>query len=237
MIQEVAYGEHPSQRCELRLPDGLGPFPVAALMHGGCFRQGYSSELMLPLCDDLVGRGWAAWNVEYRRLGVRGGGGWPATFDDIGAAIDVLAGLDAPLDLGRLAAIGHSAGGCLALWAGGRADGAVRVEAAVGQAPLADLVACAREDVCGDQVPTLLDGGPNDRPDRYRAASPAARLPLRCRTLVVHGALDDTVPQAHSVAFAQAAGERCTAVLPADGDHMEHIDPGSASWRAVIEWL
>jgi acetyl esterase/lipase len=235
---EHAYGDHPSQRCELLVPDGPGPFPVAAVFHGGCFRQHYDSSLMLELCDDLNRRGWAAWNVEYRRLGVRGeGGGWPHTFHDAAAAIDALAELDAGLDLGRVAAIGHSAGGCLALWAGGRADGAVLVEAAVGQAPLADLAACAREGVCGEQVQTLLEGGPDERPDRYRDASPAERLPLRCRTLVVHGALDDTVPQAHSVAFARAAGAGCAVVLPDDGDHMEHLDPRSASWRAVVEWL
>ncbi len=136
-----------------------------------------------------------------------------------------------------MAAIGHSAGGCLALWAGGRTDGAVSVAAAIGQGALIDLARCAREAVCGSQVPLLLGGGPGERPERYREASPAERLPLRCRTLVVHGALDDTVPQAHSIAFARAAGERCTAVLPADGGHMDHLDPESDSWRAVIEWL
>ena len=142
---------------------------------------------MLALCDDLVGRGWAAWNVEYRRLGTAGGGGWPATFDDVGGGHRRAgrAGRAARPEPGG----GHRPfGRRLPGPVGRRPCGRRRAgRAAVGQAPLADLVACAREGVCGDQVPTLLDGGPDERPDRYREASPAARLPLRCRTLVVHG--------------------------------------------------
>ena len=234
---EHRYGEHPSQLAELTLPAGGGPFPVAALIHGGCFRQRYDRHLMDDLCADLVGRGWAAWNVEYRRLGRGAGGGWPATFEDVAAAVDALAGLPAPLDLDRVAAIGHSAGGCLALWVAGRAGPRVAVAAAVGQAPLADLDACAREGVCGDQVPALMGGGPADVPDRYAAASPRARLPLRCRTLVVHGLRDDTVPASQSTAFADAAGAGCARVLLSHEGHYEHLEPGSACWRAVVEWL
>ena len=77
---------------------------------------------MRPLCGDLARRGFAALNVEYRRLG-REGGGWPQTFDDVAAAIDHLADLamrDADLDLERVTMLGHSAGGQLALWAAGR---------------------------------------------------------------------------------------------------------------------
>jgi acetyl esterase/lipase len=208
------------------------------VVHGGCFRPRYDLSGTEAICADLAGRGWAAWNVEYRRLGRHDGGGWPQTFGDVSRAIDTLPDIDAPLDLERVAVIGHSAGGCLALWAAGRdPHQRVRITDAVGQAPLSDLAACARDGVCGDQVQHMLGGEPGDVPERYRQASPAERLPLRCRTLLVHGALDDTVPQSHSVAFAAAAGERCQTVLLDQGDHMEHIDPASASWRAVVEWL
>jgi acetyl esterase/lipase len=237
MRSEHRYGGHKSQRAELTLPSGPGPFPVAALIHGGCFRQGYDRRLMDGLAADLAGRGWATWNVEYRRLGLRAGGGWPATFDDVAAAVDALAGLDAPLDLERVVAIGHSAGGCLALWAGLRRDAAVAVTAAVGQAPLADLAGCAREGVCGDQVPALLGGGPDAVPEHYAAASPVERLPLRCRTLVVHGLRDDIVPPDQSTGFADAAGAGCDRALLEREAHMEHLEPGSACWRAVVAWL
>jgi acetyl esterase/lipase len=232
-----AYGDHPSQRGELHTPAGPGPFPVAALIHGGCWRASYDRSLMEPLCMDLVERGWAAWNVEYRRLGDGQGGGWPESFEDAGAALDVLADLAAPLDLRRVAAVGHSAGGCLALWVAGRERATVAVTDAVGQAPIADLAAAAREGVCDGQVPRLLGGGPDEVPDRYLAASPIERLPLRCRTLVVHGPADDVVPQSHSVRFAAAAGEWCSCELPDGEGHFEHLDPASRSWRAVTGWL
>jgi acetyl esterase/lipase len=73
-----------------------------------------------PLVPDLGGRGWAVWNLEYRRLGWRSRGGWPGTLEDVAAGIDELGRLDAPLDLARVVAIGHSAGGHLALWAAAR---------------------------------------------------------------------------------------------------------------------
>ena len=140
-----AYGPGPAQVGELWVPDGAGPHPVAVLLHGGFWRASYDHTLMEPLAADLVGQGWAAWNVEYRRVGMTGGG-WPGTFDDVAAAVDLLArlGREAPgLDLGRVVPIGHSAGGHLALWCAARAglparapgaDPAVVAAAAVSQA-------------------------------------------------------------------------------------------------------
>ena len=118
------YGPHRSQRADLRLPAGPGPHPVMVLIHGGSWHERYGRIVMRGLVGDLVRRGWAAWNVEYRRLG--GGGGWPATFVDVAAAIDHLAALERhpelgqALDLDRVSVLGHSAGGHLALWVAGR---------------------------------------------------------------------------------------------------------------------
>ncbi|HTZ36296.1 MAG TPA: alpha/beta hydrolase, partial [Stellaceae bacterium] len=120
--QRFAYGAEASQFGELWLPQApAGPAPVAVLLHGGCWRASYGLDLMQPLAADLRERGVAVWNIEYRRLG-ESGGGYPGTFADVGAAFDALRGLAAryPIDLHRLAAIGHSAGGQLALWAAGR---------------------------------------------------------------------------------------------------------------------
>ena len=110
------YGPQRSQRADLHQPRGPGPHPVMILIHGGSWRKRYSRVVMRALAGDLVRRGWAVWNIEYRRLG--DGGGWPATFEDVAAAIDHLDELQAPLDLERVSVLGHSAGGHLALWAG-----------------------------------------------------------------------------------------------------------------------
>src|SRR5690348_1493698 len=80
------YGPHRSQRAELHLPAGKRPHPVMVLVHGGSWSTQYGLVVMRALARDLVHAGWAAWNIEYRRLGE--GGGWPCTFADVAAAID-----------------------------------------------------------------------------------------------------------------------------------------------------
>jgi acetyl esterase/lipase len=233
-----SYGSDPSQFGELHLPDGEGPHPVAVVLHGGFWRDRYDLRLMDALCADLARRGIAAWNVEYRRLG--GGGGWPATFDDVAAAIDRLADLDAPLDLRRVAAVGHSAGGHLALRAATRERPRVPVTAAVGQAAVTDLAQAARLDLSGGVVAELLGGSPETAPERYAAASPIERLPAGVPVLLVHGARDDTVPVSLSRDYrraAAAAGDACDLVVGERDGHFEHLDPASAAWGTVIRWL
>ncbi len=229
------YGPHRSNVAELFLPAGAGPHPVCVLVHGGCWRQRYDRHLMDALADDLAARGWAAWNVEYRRVGLHAGGGWPETGADIAAAIDHLAGLDAPLGLSRVAAVGHSAGGHLALWAAQRAGADVPLTAVVGQAAVSDLEAASAQGVCGGMVERLLGGPPARAADQYRAASPARHLPLRVPALLVHGDRDDTVPVEMSRDFAAAAG--CDLAELAGDGHYEHLESGSRAWATVVEWL
>ena len=229
------YGGHRSQVANLTLPDGPGPHPVVVLVHGGCWRAQYDPQLMDGLAAAVAEQGRAAWNIEYRRVGLRAGGGWPATFDDVSAAIDHLAEVDAPLDLERVAAVGHSVGGQLVLWAAGRKGARVPLSAVVGQAAVSDLEQAAARGVCGGMVVQLLGGPPDRVPDRYREASPARRLPLEVPALLVHGGCDDIVPAAMSREFAAAAG--CELAELADDGHFEHIEPGSRAWATVVTWL
>jgi len=114
---EIRYGEDESQVAELHLPPGSGRVPTAVVIHGGFWQSAYGMSLATPLAADLARNGIAGYAIEYRRVG--NGGGWPTTFDDVAAAIDALA--DQPrVDLTRVVAIGHSAGGQLALWAAAR---------------------------------------------------------------------------------------------------------------------
>ena len=116
-----SYGEHPSQLGELYLPAGSGPFPVTVVVHGGFWKAQYDRSLMEGLCADLAAHGLAAWNIEYRRVGA--GGGWPTTLEDVGAAVDLLAELDAPLDFGA-----HRCGICGTVRIGGSQNGRARQE-------------------------------------------------------------------------------------------------------------
>ncbi|MEX0673388.1 MAG: prolyl oligopeptidase family serine peptidase [Gaiellaceae bacterium] len=218
----VRYGEHPSQVVELFEPAGE-PRGAAVLIHGGFWRAAYDRHLMDALCRDLAARGWAAWNLEYRRLGDRGG--WPETFDDVEAGIGAIGASNT-----LLLAIGHSAGGHLALWAAARR----LITHAVAQAGVVDLAEAARLGLSGGVVDELVP------PELYDRASPAAMLPLGVPQLLVHGEEDDAVPVAMSRdyrAAAVAAGDDVSLVtLPGVG-HFEHLDPASEAWRAVVEWL
>ena len=157
---------------------------------------------MRALAADLVERGWAVWNIEYRRVG--NGGGWPETFADVAAAIDRLDGLHPSLDLSRVDVLGHSAGGHLALWAAGAhgaADGRagrdrraprVPIARAISLAGVCDLAGAYR-DWHGGAVRALMGGSPERLPERYEVADPLRRVPLAMPVLLVHGVLDETV--------------------------------------------
>jgi acetyl esterase/lipase len=236
------YGEHPQQCCDLYQPAAGGPHPVAILLHGGYWQGPYTKLVMQPLCHDLARRGYAAWNVEYRRLG-SDGGGWPQTFDDVAAAIDLLAELtDARLDLERVVLVGHSAGGQLALWAAGRRE---LPAAAPGAAPVVTaarvLALAAVSDLprAGDPAVKLLGGSPSEVPERWAQADPMRRIPLGVPVGLVHGTRDATVGVQRSrdyAAAAEAAGAPVT-LIETHGDHRALIDPGSDSWKAAAGWL
>ena len=245
-VSTIAYGDHPDQVADLSLPEGAGQHPVVVLVHGGFWREQYRRDLMTPLARDLVGRGYAVWNIEYRRVG--GAGGWPETFEDAAAAIDHLATLDARLDLHRVATVGHSAGGHLAMWLASRhrlADGApgadpqVRPIFAVSQAGVVDLDLAARNGLGGGAAPALMGGGPGEVPDRYAAGDPAALVPIDIPSLLVHGRDDTTVPLRQSEAYVDAADEAGDPARLAvvDGDHFTVITPDTEVWRTVLDAL
>jgi acetyl esterase/lipase len=218
------------------------------LIHGGFWRARYDLRLQDGLVGDLAARGWAVWNLEFRRLGWRSGGGWPATFEDVAAGIDVLGRLDAPLDRTTVVAIGHSAGGHLALWAAARpgmpagapgAEPGVRLAGAVAQAGVADLREAARLDLSNGAARELLGGPPGRLPQRYDLASPIERLPFGVPQLLVHGDADDVVPVSIARRYAEraaAAGDPCELVELHRVGHMEHLHPASEAWAAVTRW-
>jgi acetyl esterase/lipase len=245
--ETYAYGRHRHQFGELTLPDGVGPdapVPVAVLVHGGSWLAEYDLGQLRPAAEDLAGRGWAAWNIEYRRLGGDSGGGWPQTLHDVSAAVDhleVLVADGAPLDLGRVVLIGHSAGGHLALLDAARdlQSRAVELRAAVGIAPLTDLAA-AHARGGGATIEALLGGTPTERPEVYAAASPTPHLPSRVPRLLVHGDRDAHVPAEMSVEYVRSArrgGDAADLRLLPGLDHFEVVYPASSAWAAVVEYL
>jgi acetyl esterase/lipase len=237
------YGADPAQFGELWLPS-VTPAATVVIIHGGFWRARYDLSLGRPLAADLAQRGYAAWNLEYRRVGA--GGGWPATFEDIAAGIDLLAEL--PVGSTRVAASGHSAGGHLAAWAAGRpglppgAPGArplVAVAAVISQAGVLALADCAREGVGGTAALDLMGGRPQDLPQRYQLADPMTAVPVEAPVLCLHSRADDAVPFAYSERYASAASQAGgrARLHETDGDHFTLIDPHSADWQVAASAL
>lgn len=251
--RRIAYGRDSLQFGDLRLPPGRGPFPVAVVVHGGCWYSPYASlRNTAPLAAALTERGIATWNVEYRRYD-HPGGGWPGTFDDVAAALHHVRALarEFPLDTTRVAAAGHSAGAQLSLWLASR--GKTRPESvAVGVPPLtlAGVVSIGgitdlrefyarQRATCGNPaVESLLGGVPDSMPARVREVSPMERVPIGVPSVHIAGSADRIAPRSSLDAYAAAARARGDSVevqtIPADG-HFEAIAPTRAAGRAVIE--
>lgn len=247
----LRYGAHPEQIADVRLPGREAPHAVVLLLHGGFWREEYDRHHTDPMALDLVARGHAVVSVEYRRLG--GAGGWPTTFDDVAAAVDLLPGLlvsAAPtVSRSPLVTLGHSAGGHLALWAAGRhglppgsrwhrrAEPGLRRTLAL--APVAD-VAYAHELRLDDGVVAELLG-PEDTgwPGRLAEVDPTG-LPPAGAVVIVHGNEDRHVPLEVSRRYLRSmAGVGGTAhldVLPGV-EHFALIEPTSAAWPAVLDAL
>ncbi len=204
------YGPLPDQHAMV-----YGDGPAAIVIHGGFWRAKWQEPIMAAVASAIAGLGYQAWSIEYRRVG--DGGGYPETLDDVAAAIRA-----APEP--RFA-IGHSAGGHLALWSAAEA----LVPAAVSLAGVCDLQAGVRDNLGDGAVRDFLHG--IDRPD----ADPMRRLPIEASIVLVHGTDDDVVPIAQSRTFAAASG--CELLeLPGAG-HFEVVDPRTTSWQAIEELL
>ena len=248
--RRIVYGDGDLQFGELRLPaDSDASVPVVLLIHGGCWLSDFDYHHATHLAAALVDDGYAVWTPEYRRVGDPGGG-WPGTFTDVARAADSLRDLvqDYPLDLQRVVAVGHSAGGQLALWLAAREalpkDSEIRGEEPL---PLAGVVSLAgitdmaaysvgEPGSCNSAVEPLLGGSPDAVPRRYAETSPLSLLPRSAPQWLVQGARDSIVPPAFAARYVQvatAAGIQAQLVAVPQSGHFELVVPGSPAWPAV----
>ena len=239
----VRYGDAPSQFVNVGLPrDVEGSIPVVVLIHGGFWRAEYDLGLMEPLAADLNQRGFATWNLEYRRVGDEGGG-YPGTLDDVAAGVDAMFDRAAEfrLDLSKVTVVGHSSGGHLALWLATR-DAAsagpglrprVAPALAIGLGPVFNLVSAAEEGLGGGAVSQFF-GGSIDDASALDIATPA--LASTTPLVVVRGADDDIVPARFTEPAVAGSADRVRYV-DVPGDHFALIDPSSAAWAAVVDLL
>eukprot|EP00928_Gymnodinium_smaydae_P090611 TRINITY_DN74397_c0_g1_i1.p1 TRINITY_DN74397_c0_g1~~TRINITY_DN74397_c0_g1_i1.p1 ORF type:complete len:353 (+),score=63.07 TRINITY_DN74397_c0_g1_i1:88-1059(+) len=255
-------------------PGGKDVHGTVVVMHGGYWKNRYGLDDeygnagTASLAPFFRERGFSAVELEYRRRD-HVGGGWPGTNQDILEALRCVKELKSKADSAmtgcqenevakvaamealrpeRLVLIGHSAGGCLALWAAhevvAMAAPDLKVALVLALAPVADLRRAFELRVSddGDAVERYMRCSPGDEgaAERYSAASPAARLPVTFPLLVAWGDSDKDVPPAlveeyAKSAIASASGPGLVEALSIAGaDHFDVVAAGSDAWRLRI---
>ena len=243
----IAYGNAASQYAELFKPMGTGPFPVVVLVHGGCWQTEYGGiKQFRNMSGALAAEGIAVWNVEYRRVDEEGGG-FPGTQEDMIAALDALAANAEHyrLDLGRLTAVGHSAGGYMVQWAAGRSlipstsplyrPQPLVLHHVVSLGGINDLRAWTG--VCGFEVSKLTGSPGAVRADVFRDTNPADLIPNGSHTVLITGELDQQVPQETAFKFAakaKAAGDSAEVIVLPGASHFDEAAATSASWKTTL---
>ena len=242
--QKIAYGGDPLQFGELRLPKGdkfKPPYPVVVVIHGGCWLSQYGLGYMGHLSANLAAAGVATWNLEYRRVGDKDGA-WPNTFSDVAHGVDYVRTLAQtyPLDVQRVVALGHSAGGHLALLVGARRPGAATpplpLRGVVSLAGITDLRRTGT--ACDAEVVKLMHGSAQENASLYDLASPLTRLPLHVRQIIVQGDSDRIIPTAMATEYVEKAkqkGDDARLLLIEKAGHFELVDPQAAAWAQVKE--
>lgn len=245
----IAYGDLPDQFGELYLPaesptTANGLYPTIVLIHGGCWRDRFGLGQLGQMARRLNQSGIAVWCLEYRRVNIEieqaadMRGGWPMTFVDVATGADFLRTLahEYHLDLDRVGAVGHSAGGHLALWLAARsklsADSALYTEnplslcGVVSLAGIPDLAVAQTENICSGAPAELMGGKPEDFPERYAQGSPAELLPLGIPQCYIVGWDDEIVPADYLRRFVTKAR--------ATGDPVQlHVLPYAAHFEVI----
>ena len=241
----IRYGADPLQVADIWLPSGPGRHPVVLMVHGGCWQTDIADRnIMNWIAEDLRRRGIAVWNIDYRGVD-RPGGGYPGTFQDAAAAADALRDHAARyrLDLAHLVAIGHSAGGHLALWLAGRprlpqgsplrAGRPLAIHEVISLGGLPDLEEAARsENGCGGEVIGRLTAG------HFADTSVPRLAPLGVKQVLINGSQDRIIPVAYAEGYAapmRAAGDDVRVRMIDRTGHVELVAPETAAWTAAVE--
>ncbi len=207
---------------------------------------------MSGVAADLARRGFAVWNVEYRKLG-EPGAGYPGTFLDVADAVDRIR-VEAPrygLDTKRVMALGHSAGGHLALWAAARGrlskssplwrPDPLKIRTVISLGGIGDLESQADvfAGACGaEPIPAIIGKATREAP--YADTSPAELAPTGARVVMISGAFDHVMPPFTGRAFVaklRKAGDSADVIALPDAGHYDVVIPTTEAWKQVAATL
>lgn len=250
--ERIYYGDDSLQFGDLWLPDDQKPHTTVILYHGGCWLDIYPGvEIMNHMAEALRRNGFAVWNIEYRRLG-HDGGGYPGTFQDAANGADYLREIAGKFDLNlnRVIASGHSAGGHLATWLAAKknlpdssplnSEKLIDIHATISLAGINDLERYASygSSSCGENTVERFIDLEGRGESAYLDTSPVNLLPLGVPFVEITAAFDAPVPPFfgnHFVNEAKDAGDDATLILQPKAGHFEMITPWSDEWEEVLE--
>jgi acetyl esterase/lipase len=184
--------------CDVYEPEESGEArPAVLLLHGGAWRAG-SRDMVEGFGRRLAEAGFVAVASEYR---LTPEAPWPAQIDDVRAALGWIRANAASMNVddSRIAVLGRSAGGHLALLAAGTDS---RVGAAIGIFPPTTFYA---EERTRGGVPAKALMGESATVEGARQASPLAFVgPEYPPTFLLHGTDDKIVPPSASMVMYEA---------------------------------
>lgn len=229
--EQIAYGADPLQYALLWRATQVknkGQSPLVILIHGGCWLSAYDIQHTYALSTGLAQAGFNVWSLEYRRSG-DAGGGWPGSYDDVKAGILASASYNSgEFNLAKSVLVGHSAGGHLALLAGGEIK---QVQAVIGLAAITDIEEyAAGSNSCQQVTQNFMQGMPIDKPVEYQLANPSKQS-LHVNSFILQGDQDNIVP-----AFELHKLNRKIIMLNGVG-HFDWIHPGSQAFKTLTQHL
>jgi acetyl esterase/lipase len=263
-VKDAAYASlSPTQKLDIYLPEGDGPFPLIINVHGGGFMMGDKSN---PAeADTFLANGYAVASIDYRLSGEATA---PAQIQDLKAAVRWLRAnaQQVNLDPERFAAFGQSAGGNLVALLG-TSCGVEALEAAdlgnAGQSSCVQAVvdwfgptdflqmdqqfagtSCPATHDAADSPESQLMGAPIQTvPDQVQVVNPITYVtPDDPSFLIQHGTADCNVPPQQSQllydALAAAIGaDNVTLTLLDGAGHGGSQFSDAANMQVVLDFL
>jgi dipeptidyl aminopeptidase/acylaminoacyl peptidase len=231
----------------LALPEGPGPHPLVANVHGGPIAAVVNKWGMRGILTAfLVSRGYAVLSPNPRGSSGRGQSFAQMVYGDMGGgdAQDIMSGIDALIERGiadpeRLGVTGGSYGGFMSAWLVGQTE---RFAAAVAVSPVTDWYSQHLTSNIGHWDRLILNDDLSTPGGQYFARSPIAFAHrVRTPTLLTAGSVDRCTPPGQAREFYQALLENGVetelAIYPGEGHGVRKM-PATIDFAArLVGWF